>query len=110
MPSANRFVRLGAITETIPAERESPMTLTDVEISELLTPTEAAAWLGLSGTHIRRLADEGEIETVYTRLGRLFSVDALTEYKERRLRAHPAASWRPGSRVALGDAATLVAA
>src|SRR5947208_2567503 len=30
------------------------MTLTDVEISELLTPTEAAAWLGLSGTHIRR--------------------------------------------------------
>jgi len=60
-------------------------------VTETMSPSEAARVLGLSKTHVLRLADTGALPAMRTPLGRLLDSAAVHKLAERREEAKAAA-------------------
>jgi excisionase family DNA binding protein len=61
------------------------MHMTTMELSEMLTPAEAARILDVTPERVRQLSDGGHLAATRTRLGRLFArtdVEALRKQRD----------------------------
>jgi hypothetical protein len=59
--------------------------ITQIDLSALLTVKEAASELHLAASTVASMASRGTLETVDTRFGKLITVDSVQSYRSSRL-------------------------